>query len=283
MLADVARHPCIPVVTLVVAVLLTACERPPADTQTTAAPSPTTAEVAPSPDPEADSDVLTSAEKALADPRTPDSERNRWAWAQQEAYRDLAAHPARQDEARRRMPKHLRQAFDLNLRATRELRLLTSPRPKPPSDWRIVAPPSVDALRGYYREAESRFGVPWSVLAAVHFVETRFGRIRGDSHAGAQGPMQFMPRTWDAYGKGDIQDPRDAILAAARYLAASGAPDDLRRALFAYNRSHRYVEAILAHATVMRRYDHYLDTYHRWRVYYRTVDGDVVLEEGYGS
>jgi membrane-bound lytic murein transglycosylase B len=27
--------------------------------------------------------------------------------------------------------------------------------------------------------------------------------------------MQFMPATWDAYGEGDIDDPRDAILAAA--------------------------------------------------------------------
>ena len=36
--------------------------------------------------------------------------------------------------------------------------------------------------------------------------------------------MQFMPATWKSYGRGgDIQDPRDAILAAGRFLAAAGA------------------------------------------------------------
>lgn len=54
-----------------------------------------------------------------------------------------------------------------------------------PSGWRVPRPPPLDELRGYYAEAESEFGVPWSVLAAIHFVETRFGRIHGDSHAGA--------------------------------------------------------------------------------------------------
>lgn len=228
-------------------------------------------------------DVLIAAERALADPATPGGQRNRWAWAQQQAYRDLAVNPGWRDEVRSRVPKWLRRAFDLNLRAGVELRRLSPAQSKIPSDWRILPPPPVDELRGYYVEAESASGVPWSVLAAIHLVETRFGRIHGDSHAGAQGPMQFMPDTWRVYGRGDVRDPRDAILAAGRYLHAHGAPKDLRRALFAYNRSDRYVKAVLAHAEAMRRYPHYLDTYHRWRVYYRTDDGDVVLEEGYGS
>lgn len=227
--------------------------------------------------------MLADAERALADPATPGQRRNHWAWAQQQAYRDLVAHPGWRDKVRPRVPKRLRAAFDLNLRAGEQLSRLTAPQPKIPADWRIEPPPPLDELRVYYDEAESEFGVPWRILAAVHFVETRFGRIQGDSHTGAQGPMQFMPRTWDAYGKGDVRDPRDAIMAAARYLAASGAPGDLRRALFAYNRSDHYVTAVLAYAEAMRRYDHYLDSYHRWRVYFRSVDGDVVLEEGYGS
>jgi soluble lytic murein transglycosylase-like protein len=200
----------------------------------------------------------------------------------QQAYRDLAANPGWGEVVRAEIPEDLRDAFDLTQRATSELLTLTTPRTELPA-WRIVAPPPLEELRGYYAATEAAFDVPWSVLAAIHLVETRMGRIRGDSHAGAQGPMQFMPRTWEAYGEGDVQDPRDAIMAAGRYLAASGAPGDLRRAVFAYNRSDYYVEAVLAHAEAIERFDHYLDVYHRWRVYYRTVDGDVVLEEGYGS
>jgi membrane-bound lytic murein transglycosylase B len=141
----------------------------------------------------------------------------------------------------------------------------------------------VAELRGYYEAAADEFDLDWSILAAIHLVESRFGRIRGDSTAGARGPMQFLPSTWDAYGEGDIEDPRDAIMAAGRYLADHGAPQDLRRAVYAYNHSDLYVDAILDHAEVMQRYEHYLDVYYHWRVYYRTVDGDVVLDEGYGS
>ena len=85
------------------------------------------------------------------------------------------------------------------------------------------------ALRRYYRRADRRFGVSWQVLAAVNFVESAFGRLRNESTAGAQGPMQFIPSTWRAYGMGgDIHDPHDAILGAANYLHASGARGDYR-------------------------------------------------------
>jgi membrane-bound lytic murein transglycosylase B len=91
-------------------------------------------------------------------------------------------------------------------------------------------------LRRYYAEGQRRFGVPWSLLAAVNFVESDFGRVRSASAAGAQGPMQFLPATWRRYGlRGDVHDPRDAILGAASYLRAAGVRRDPRRALYAYN------------------------------------------------
>ena len=93
--------------------------------------------------------------------------------------------------------------------------------------------------------------------------------------------MQFMPATWDAYGEGDIDDPRDAILAAGRYLSASGAPRDMRRALFAYNRSDAYVRAVTAHAEQMRATPALYRGYWHWQVYYRTAEGDRVLPVGY--
>ena len=57
-------------------------------------------------------------------------------------------------------------------------------------------------------------GVPWNYLAAIHLIETRFGSIEGTSTAGAQGPMQFLPSTFEAYGDGgDIHSLRDSIMA----------------------------------------------------------------------
>jgi hypothetical protein len=90
--------------------------------------------------------------------------------------------------------------------------------------------------------------------------------------------MQFLPSTWDAYGNGgDVNDPRDAILGAARYLAASGAPERMSDALFAYNRSYDYVRAILIYARQMMRNERTFYAYYHWQVYVLTKDGDVRL------
>lgn len=83
-----------------------------------------------------------------------------------------------------------------------------------------------------------------SILAAINEVETSFGDNLSTSSAGAMGWMQFMPGTWDAYGKGDPNDPNDAIDAAANYLKASGAPNDWDKAIFAYNHADWYVRMV---------------------------------------
>jgi membrane-bound lytic murein transglycosylase B len=112
------------------------------------------------------------------------------------------------------------------------------------------------------------------VLAAVNLVESAYGRLRNTSTAGAQGPMQFIPSTWDAYGMGgDVRDPRDAILGAANYLSASGAPGDIRGALYAYNPSADYVNAVLAYAERIRRDPRAFFSYYAWQVYVRTTAG----------
>jgi membrane-bound lytic murein transglycosylase B len=145
-------------------------------------------------------------------------------------------------------------------------------------DFRIRHPQGADALLGYFREAESRFAVDWEVLAAIMLVETRMGRIRSRSSAGAQGPMQFLPSTWEAYGLGgDIHDPRDAVLGAANYLRASGAPDDYTSALHAYNPVDAYVTAVWRYAKTMMRFPDSYYAYYNWQVFVRTVDGDVRL------
>lgn len=302
--------PALSLAVALVATLLTGCADDPGDpapsppgpatspTTTTPSPSPTTAPASPSPsptperpeapeaavfdDPDTLAETLATAEETLADPEITDAERRAWSWVHQQAYRDLVVNPEWQETARAALDERFHEAFDLNLHAGEQLRRLTSPQEDLP-DWRIISAPPADELRGYYEAAADEFGLDWTVLAAIHLIESRFGRIRGASTAGAQGPMQFLPSTWDAYGEGDINDPQDAITAAARYLADHGAPERLRDAVWAYNHSDLYVDAVLDHAAAMREYEHYLDVYYHWRVYYRTVDGDVVLDEGYGT
>ena len=127
-----------------------------------------------------------------------------------------------------------------NLDASAALSKLTPAQTQLP-DWTILTPASGrDDARRIYAEAEQASGIPWAYLAAIHFLETRMGRIHGNSTAGAQGPMQFIPSTWAAYGNGgDVNDNRDAILAAGRYLKAAGGPADMDKAIFAYNHDRR--------------------------------------------
>jgi hypothetical protein len=146
------------------------------------------------------------------------------------------------------------------------------------SALRTESPESAGTLLGFYQEAQRRFGVEWQVLAAVNAIESRFGRVRSSSYAGAQGPMQFLPSTWDAYGMGgDVHDPHDAILGAANYLAASGAPADDRAALYHYNPVNDYVKAVLLYARQMERDPRTYYAYYNWQVFVFTKQGEVRL------
>lgn len=139
---------------------------------------------------------------------------------------------------------------------------------------RVARPAPAADLRRHYGEGQRRFGVHWTILASVNFVESAFGRVRSASEAGARGPMQFLPSTWRRYGMGgDIDDPRDAILGAANYLRAAGARADLDGALFAYNHSTSYVRAIRRFAARMRADERAFLTYYAWQAFTRTPDG----------
>jgi soluble lytic murein transglycosylase-like protein len=148
-------------------------------------------------------------------------------------------------------------------------------RPYPPRKritLGVPAPPL--QLRRWYAEAQRRFGVPWNVLAAVNFVESAFGKLRNDSVSGAQGPMQFMPATWRAYGLGgDVHDAHDAIVGAANYLRANGAPARTRNALYHYNPSPLYVDAVMRYAGRIARDRYAFLAYYSWSVFVRTTAG----------
>ncbi|MET3574852.1 lytic transglycosylase domain-containing protein [Bhargavaea ullalensis] len=146
----------------------------------------------------------------------------------------------------------------------------------------------VDVPKNYiplYKEAAAEYGIPWTLLAAHHRVETRFSTMDPLlSPAGAEGHMQFMPCTWvgwehptcsglgegdipeeektdpevigkyggygidaDGDGKADPYNLKDAVYSAAYYLSKNGAADgEIERAVFRYNHSDRYVKDVLA-------------------------------------
>ena len=177
----------------------------------------------------------------------------------------------------------VRPAVERNWDARLNLSALVSSGPLSPvlPAWRIRAPLPPDELTSMYRDAEDITGIPWEYLAAINLVETRMGRIEGQSTAGATGPMQFLPTTWEEVSDGDIRDPYDAIPAAAHYLVRRGGPDDMERALRGYNNSSRYVNAVTAYTEVLQDDPDAYYGYHAWEVYFLSSAGLIRMPIGY--
>lgn len=124
-----------------------------------------------------------------------------------------------------------------------------------------VIPIPAAYLTYYQGAARTCPGMSWTLLAAVGQVESGHGRNNGPSSAGAVGPMQFRPRTFDAFAvdgnhdrRRDPWDPADAIYTAARFLCTYGAgsPSGVPRSLLHYNNAQWYVDLVLA---VQRKID----------------------------
>src|SRR5688500_1403116 len=296
---------------LAAAVLLAACSSGPGDevlgTQVSATPSPSaTAEPQPSPDegnglirfPAADTRVPTKRGRLARrfEKNERDLKRAIEMWLdrggkrrsaaghrvalgalwQQRMLRTLAKKP---DLARRvvaKLPSWIARKVDVHVEVGSGLRALAAPI-EPPVRMRVTPVDSHRKLTRFYKEAGRRYDIPDEILASLNFVESKFGRFMGPSSAGAKGPMQFMPATWDIYGGGDIWDPHDAIVAAARYLSASGAPERMNDALYAYNHSDAYVRAIRVYAAEISKRPHSFYSYYFWQVFVRTTEGDVQL------
>jgi membrane-bound lytic murein transglycosylase B len=74
-------------------------------------------------------------------------------------------------------------------------------------------------------------------------------QVRG-SWAGAMGVPQFLPSSWDAYGRsadGSSRDPfslPDSILSVANYLNRHGYSSDVAGSIYGYNHSQQYVNKV---------------------------------------
>ena len=236
-----------------------------------------------SPDPVQLADDLVADEQTLRNPSTPEAGLREAARRQQAAYRAIGYHPEWDSVTRPRIPAPLLEVYDLNVDARRQLTSMAEIRDTIPA-WHIVAPAPADELLGYYREAEAASGVGWNYLAAINLIETRLGSVVGPSSAGAQGPMQFLPSTFAAYGEGsDIYSPRDSIMAAGRYLAANNFAANHDGAIYRYNHASQYVQAVNDYAAVLAADPAAFTGFYRWEVYLKTADGDLLLPIGYAS
>ena len=106
------------------------------------------------------------------------------------------------------------------------------------------------ALQPHFEQASVQTGFDWRLLAALAYQESQWDP-RAVSQNGAQGIMMLMPRTAASLGVKDAFDPRESILAGARYLAQVREqiparipePDRTWFAIAAYNMGYGHVES----------------------------------------
>lgn len=227
---------------------------------------------------------LKRVETAVRNPATPAADLPALGLDQQVAYRQLANQPAWRADVLAALPAALRTTVEANVDAELKMASMVKKRPDTFPKWRIVTPKPPAEVLAAHQAAGADIGVPWPILAAINLVETRMGRIRGVSTAGARGPMQFLPATWTQYGAGgDIEDLTDASRAAARLLKRNGVNGNPREAVWSYNHSYAYVDAVLAYARIMTDDPKAFLGYHGWQVFYRHASGDTLLPEGWSG
>jgi membrane-bound lytic murein transglycosylase B len=140
--------------------------------------------------------------------------------------------------------------------------------------WTVLAGIGrIESNHGLFGGAATRFsaagavspritGPPLDGRGVAAIPDSDGGRWDGDTvWDRAVGPMQFIPTTWRSLGRdgnGDrVADPNnlfDAAVSAAGYLCLNGGdlsdPARLRQAVYTYNHSWSYVEAVLGWARV---------------------------------
>lgn len=93
-----------------------------------------------------------------------------------------------------------------------------------------------NSLSAIFREASETYGVPVSLLTAMAKQESNF-QANATSKSGAMGIMQLMPATASYFGVENPYDPRENIMAGAKYISQllTKYNGDTSLALAAYN------------------------------------------------
>ncbi len=230
--------------------------------------------------------LLVYLEQALRDSSTPNDQMPLLGHQHQVIYRVLSRDIPFSKQVLINLPLKWRSVAKKHLAARREFLKMghgSAPFLTLPA-WRIIAPEPAKKLLAYYQKAELSTGIEWEVLAAVNLVETGMGRIDGVSVANAQGPMQFLPSTWNERGignGGNIRDPHDSIQAAARYLVRRGGLENILKGLWGYNNSDYYGRAVLLYADLLREDPRAFYSIYHWEIHYMTAFGDIWLPNGY--
>jgi len=157
----------------------------------------------------------------------------------------------------------------------------SEPRYRPIIDTRSAAVPGGDTSKTRPRRAAGQLsrmihdaarqaGVEAALIEAVALVESGFDE-RARSPKGALGLMQLMPATATRFGVADPLDPRQNLVAGARYLrelidrfatlplalaaynAGEGAVERHGNAIPPYPETAHYVPTVLGHYTLLRR------------------------------
>ncbi len=226
---------------------------------------------------------ISEVELAIVDPETPVEQLSSLGRRQQALYQLLDIQRDWVPEVEAGIDPTLKTVFDQNWQAKQALTSLVGTERVHSSlpAWRLVEPDPADELLGHYKAAEGATGIDWEYVAAINLVETRMGRIEGVSTAGAVGPMQFLPTTWNECCEGDPTNTSDAIRGAAKYLTDRGGPSDMDKAILGYNNSQFYVDAVKAYADVLRVDERSYYAYHGWEVYFQTSEGLILMPSDY--
>lgn len=107
----------------------------------------------------------------------------------------------------------------------------------------------ISAYDELIKKAADTLGWDWRLLASQVYQESKFNP-ESSSWAGAEGLMQIMPKTANAYGITDRSDPEQSLAAATKYLLTvwkrfDEIPDSVQRikfALAAYNCGYGHVK-----------------------------------------
>jgi cell wall-associated NlpC family hydrolase len=132
----------------------------------------------------------------------------------------------------------------------------------------------------WFQHVGSQYDVPWPILAGIGKEESNDGQSNlpgvhsGSNSAGAAGPMQIgiggaSTNTWggapvhpagqhvngvatdeNGDGQASVYEAPDAIAGAAKYLLENGVLSNAQNAIFAYNHSPAYVQAVLSLANM---------------------------------